>query len=362
MSPCLLLGSAVLASSNVVAKSANHKPGIRNLRHRAKKSSGFALKKAPVNLGTPGQEETNDQHRRLKNGGGIFIVSHADNQGVEWCVDAYEGPYISQSRYSDGLYPNIGVKPCAFNAGPTEQLFYPLETAGGVVKISTAFDLDVCLIVEDGEGNADRLVRLGPCDSEMAEFLLEGAASDDFGIAEVGQIQPASNTDLCVTYEGGTIQDGVRMHLDSCRDTDKFKFSFRTGYYYLGYSECVAVEDNSATTRNRVKWDNCGEAGFGAHWRMDADGLFHSRLDDGYCMQAVNEEEGSPIRIYPCDKEVKNQRFTWADGFEAPVCLQNKPNLCIAPHGLTAEAGDNMVLKAADDAFEYSGDAVFRGN
>jgi len=329
---------------------------VRNRRRTEERKAqpGKALKITPVNanLDPTGKEQ---HSRRLMNGGGIFIVSHSDDEGIQWCLDAVEG--ISSH---DGLYPGVGIRPCAFNASPTEQLFYPSIRSEGVIKISSAFDWDACLLFEEPVGSVDRL-SLGPCDSELSDFLLDNPISDELGVSDVGTIRVATNTDLCLTYQGNHIRDEDRMELDFCEDSDKFKFGFQTGYYYIDAGPgCVAVRNHDASNRNRVVLDGCYASGFASHWRLDGDGLLHSRMDDGYCMQAVSRKENAPIRISPCDKDEDNQLFTWPQGFEGQICLKDNQDLCISPHGQTQVIGDNIVLRSHDESYGYSGDAVAR--
>ena len=107
-------------------------------------------------------------------------------------------------------------------------------------------------------------------------------------------------------------------------------------------------------TGNRVIFDSC--QGFNGHWRIDGDGLLHSRSGDDFCMRAEGLEEGAAIRIARCDRRDDNQRWNWPDGFEAPINLLIRPNLYLSVQGQTASRGDPMVLEA--DGEEWSGDSV----
>ena len=337
---------------------------LRRLRPRQQESKGTTNKKAPTlwkrqpvgggDATSVGGDTTSkhggDSRRRLLNGGRIFITSHQTNDGVESCMDAVEGTVLADN----GQYPSVGFRPCAYMAGPSEQLFLP--TWGG--ELQSNFPGDFCLVVdvEDNTPQDGDRVRLGPCKTNNDD----GSAISDFHFDENamingrGQITAAGNPNLCVTYEGNNPDDDDRMVLKTCKDSDKFFFSFRTGWYELGGSGCVQVRNDKMEVRNRVVYDTC--QGFGGHWRIDGDGLFHSRRNDQYCMRAVETEEGSPIRIALCDSTDDNQRWEWPDGFEAPINLVSHPGLYLVVQGQTADFGNNMVLGTAGQ--EWSGDSV----
>jgi len=286
-------------------------------------------------------------HRGLLNGGAVFVVSKETRDGVEWCVDADEGTV----RESDGQYPNVGLRPCAFMAGPTEQLFLPYFS-----RIESRFPyVEVCLLIDSNSknGNAqdgDR-VCLGGCDRDDGTF--------DFDYEDMingqGQIKVADNHNLCLTYEGNNPDDNDRMVVQACENENKFLLEFRTGWYELGSGDyCVTIKDGKVKEGNRIVFDRCN--GFSSHWRIDGDGLFHSRKNDNYCMTAESYEEDSPIRLAKCDPEDKFQLWEWPDGFEAPINLKSDPDLFLVVQGQTESRGDPIVIHSSGR--EWSGDAV----
>lgn len=325
---------------------------LRRLPSREQQESKHAAprmwKRRPVNLfgaDAATHVEGGPHRRRLQlNGGHAFIVSSQAGEGVEWCVDAVEGTAVPE----DGQYPSVGFRPCAYMAGPSEQLFLPAW--GGALR--SKFPGDFCLVIEDSDGNpedGDR-VRLGPCADESDFAFNENAM-----INGLGMITAAADENLCLTFEGENPEDYDNMLMTTCQpDEDKFYFSFRTGWYELGGSGCVQVRNGDMETRNRVVYDTC--QGFNGHWRIDGDGLLHSRSDDDFCMRAEGVEEGAAVRIARCDRFDDNQRWYWPDGFEAPISLSIRPDLFLSVQGQTADYGDPMVLES--DGEEWSGDSV----
>jgi len=326
----------------------------RQLNQKKQPVSKRVWKKEPVHKnGSP--EGDNHQHRRLLNGGAAFIVSQATRKetgNVDWCMDAIYGA-AKINYYGNGEeFPTLGFRPCAYNAGPAEQLFLP----GGAQQISSRFDWDTCLIVGNGKDKPKdgQVVRLGPCTLAQSKFIFEDE------INKVGLIKVASNTSLCLTNSGTTQEDYDDIIVKECKPkSDRFKFMMRSGYYSLyGGDGCVSVATTTGIVEsgNPIVLENCEDAGFAAHWRLDGDGLFHSRLDEGYCMDASEAVEGSVFSSAPCDKTKDTQRFSWPDGFEAPISLLSKPNLYLDVQGQNDALGDPVTLKS--NGREWSGDSV----
>jgi hypothetical protein len=292
--------------------------------------------------------QNNKDQRRLLNGGSIFVVSKQQRDGVEWCMDATEGTALNQ----DGLYPSMGLRPCAFQAGPTEQLFNPRPYD----ELRSRFPGDFCLLVPSDEDevpkDGDR-VRLGDCGAEEGgDFVFDAQAM----INGRGQIQVAANTSLCVTYEGNNPDDNDRMLVSPCEDDDKFYFEFRTGWYELGGGGCVSVQDGVMEVGTRIVYDDC-KNGFSGQWRIDGDGLFHSRKNDDFCMTAESWEEDTPVRLARCDPSEEWQQWEWPGGFEAPINLKSAPDMYLVVQGDQGNWGVGDVVIDSSGG-EWSGDAV----
>lgn len=323
-----------------------------------RKSGPMVFERRPV---TPNMVDVDNNHeRRLLNGGSFFLVSKQMNNGVEWCMDAVNGVVPNERR--DGQFPSLGLRPCAFNSGPTEQLFNADQyNFGGLTNIDSNFpgpnwDTDFCLVVEDGEKTSrdgDR-VRIGSCPYDPNRpgnfFVVE----DQFSVYT--QIKVGTHRNLCLTYEGQNPDDDDNIIVRSCENTDKFFFEFRTGWYILGSSgNCVQVRDGRLESGNRVVFDRCDSHGFGEHWRMDGLGRLRSRMNDSYCMQAEQRRAGAAIRIRRCSDNAL-QKFFWPNGFEGSINLVGSKDLFLNPQGQNFDAGDIMVLSKIPGG--WSGDSV----
>lgn len=307
--------------------------------------------------------------RRLLNSGDLFVVNQDPSQGVDWCMDAVNGINPSSRLEEwDGIgFPSLGFRPCAYNAGPSEQLFY-MDDDGRILSKLGFYETEICLMVEDGlkaAESGDR-IRIGSGEDICSRFGARFLYGHDYN--EVGRIKAAGNPDLCLAFEGMNPDDDDRILLVDCAgdSSPHLQWMFRTGWYelYAGDNLCVAVRDQVMESGNRVVLDNCSKAGFSRHWRIDGNGLFHNRLDDGYCMEAEQTrrngrnrmEAGAAIRIRPCDENEPNQQFEWPQGFEASINLKSNPDLRLVVQGATDEEGDPMVLQKK--SLEWSGDSV----
>lgn len=348
---CLILSSLVQGKQQLLRKlRPREQHQDQHAKSNQKVPTTWNHKPAGISASSGGGDES---HRRLFNGGGVFIASLQMRDYVEWCMDAVEGTAIITDYNGVEQYPAVGLRPCAYMAGPSEQLFR--SSLDG--SLESRFPGDFCLML-GGFGNSipkdgDR-VRLGKCEtnadySTKADFSYDENDMINHGR---GKITVASNSSLCVTYSGNNPDDDDRMIVKTCQDNDKFFFSFRTGWYELGGNGCVQVQDGKMQVGSRVVNDNCN--GFASHWRIDRDGLFHSRKNDQYCMAAVSEEEGSAIRIALCDSNDDKQRWEWPQG-EAPITLMKNPGFYLEVQG-QGNIGDPMVLGTVGE--EWSGDSV----
>lgn len=347
--------------------------GLRALRAREaivkqntrKQLATFGNLMVVGNSADDGEAEDNEDERRLFYQGydtrGFRIKARRKNDGKSWCMDAVYGT----SPESNGLYPSVGFRHCDYSGNRKSQyfdaLYDPDRSGPPKVSIETAVQPNLCLLVEDGKQTSsesgDR-IRLGDCgDNRGNEFVFDG------NINEYSKLRVAGNQDLCIVFEGNDPDRDDRMIIRTCRDSDMFEWKFETNYYDMpnrfaggGDDDCVRVRGNSPTEGDRIVWDHCEYREDAAVWRMDTNGLIHSKLSDEMCMEAADDEEGAAIRLEPCDSFDSKQRFEF-DGEDDPIYLKSKPHLYLQAQGNSNDSGDPMVL-GRDDRMVWSPDAI----
>lgn len=73
---------------------------------------------------------------------------------------------------------------------------------------------------------------------------------------------------------------------------------------------CLIVKDSIVRNDQALILGDCDLPN--QAWYLDSDGLYHTQLDDGYCMQAGRTgklKHGVKMRLFECDKSKKRQQF-----------------------------------------------------
>jgi hypothetical protein len=74
---------------------------------------------------------------------------------------------------------------------------------------------------------------------------------------------------------------------------------------------CLIVKDSKARKGQKLILGDCNLSD--QAWRLDGDGLYHTKLDSEYCMQAGRGgkkiKPGTRIRLFKCDKDKNRQQF-----------------------------------------------------
>ena len=341
--------------------------GLRSLRARetnAEKTpvgQPLTLRAVTLDSDTADTIEDDKAQRRLFYPGysnrGFRIKARRRNDGKSWCMDAVYGT----SPDTDGLYPSVGFRHCDYTKSQYFDALYDSDLSGRPkISLETALQPNICMLVEDGKQTSsesgDR-IRLGDCgDDRGNEFIWNGK------INEYGELKVAQNDHLCVTFEGNNPDRDDRMVLRTCRDSDMFEWKLEVDYYYdlpdrgADTGNCMRVRGNSAKQGDRIVWDHCDYGEKPGLWRMDTNGLLHSRLDDEMCMEAEDDESGAAIRLEPCDSFDSKQRFEF-DGEDEPIYLKSKPHLFLQPQGNNNDTGDPVVL-GRDDRMVWSPDGI----
>ena len=115
------------------------------------------------------------------------------------------------------------------------------------------------------------------------------------------------------------------------------------------YDGCIELRGGVATDDSVLILGPCTPE---QAWRYDEDGRFHAFTDDSKCMQAARGgtiEDGSKMRVFPCDTTRADQVFEWDAGESAPIQLGIRPDLCGVFRGVNAMIDqDNIILKECD--------------
>lgn len=106
---------------------------------------------------------------------------------------------------------------------------------------------------------------------------------------------------------------------------------------------CMAVRGKGSNSRVKLGQD-CST------FCTEDNGLLRME-DTNLCLQASHGsvlEDGSKMRLYPCDKNNEFQQFSWIDdGRARPMMLKSQQynNLCATNRGVNAVKGDPIIFK-----------------
>jgi hypothetical protein len=124
------------------------------------------------------------------------------------------------------------------------------------------------------------------------------------------------------------------------------------------YNGCIELRDLIAKDIATLVLGPCNS---NALWKYDFEtGLFHTYQDESKCMQAGlggNIEEGSKIRVAPCDVTSKVQVFDWDIPTNKRIFLKSRPDLCVVFQGVRANVNaDNIILHDCNHSGGVNGD------
>ena len=276
-----------------------------------------------------------------------FLVSTID-EDKKWCLTS-----------GDAEGDTLKFQLCQFDKTPGEQLWkydfddltfqnYDNRMCMGITKLPRA--------------------RMMDCDDESAKVTTKQFHFDPDGsennilLAIPGDPHP--KTELCLANQGTTAEATDYIIAIPCKDQPRFQFVYREAGYarYTGTfnlnnddawpeSGCLVVQNERPKKGQRLILGSCGE---NHKWRYDKDGLLHTTLNQGMCMQVgfgddtnpIGDMSGKGLRLNRCNKNNKRQVFdyNWVD-----IRLRHDRDLCVGYQGTTSEVGkDNLILKDCD--------------
>lgn len=120
---------------------------------------------------------------------------------------------------------------------------------------------------------------------------------------------------------------------------------------------CIELKNEDVTDGAKLILGDCNGPG----WRLDAEGRFHSEVDDYKCMQASHTgrpKEGEKIRIYGCEHDNPLQQFVYeGQQLIKPI---GDVDLCVVWQGHTPNIHkDTIILRKCDSVSKrvaWSGD------
>jgi len=125
-------------------------------------------------------------------------------------------------------------------------------------------------------------------------------------------------------------------------------------------SACVQVRNDHVRKNQRLILGDCN--GLKAGWRLDDNGLFHTELDDEWCIQAGKRgqvEDGEFARMRKCNPSKELQQFEWRNG--GGIRPLSNDEFCLVWRGNHADVGiDPLIFKYCDDVEDrndWSGNA-----
>lgn len=148
------------------------------------------------------------------------------------------------------------------------------------------------------------------------------------------------------------IVDGITNHQFSLR---RLNHDEDGGDYILIASDdaetsaCVQVRNDHPRKNQRLVLGDCESEKPG--WRLDNDGLFHTELDDDWCLQAGKRgavKDGEFARMRKCDATETLQEFEWRNG--GGIRPKSNDSLCLVWRGVHPNVGvDPLIFKDCND-------------
>jgi hypothetical protein len=116
---------------------------------------------------------------------------------------------------------------------------------------------------------------------------------------------------------------------------------------------CLIVKDSNARDDQPLILGDCDLTN--QAWSLDDDGLYHTKLDSDYCMQAGRGGEikdGVKMRIFKCDKDEKRQQFKGPESIgRIKLKDQDYDDFCVEFRGVTPNVNvDPIIVKTCDHA------------
>lgn len=110
---------------------------------------------------------------------------------------------------------------------------------------------------------------------------------------------------------------------------------------------CLIVTDSKPRADQKLKLGECDLPG--QEWRLDTDYLYHTKLNDGMCMQAGRGGtpiQGTKLRLFPCDKNNNLQRFEGpiSENYVGGIRLKDFPKLCVSWRGVNTNINQDPII------------------
>jgi len=118
------------------------------------------------------------------------------------------------------------------------------------------------------------------------------------------------------------------------------------------FTACLIVKDSDARDDKKLILGDCGLPN--QAWRRDADGLWHTKLNEDYCMQAGRGGKvghGTKMRLFKCDNGEKRQQFVGPDGGIGGIKFKDPDydDFCVEFRGNTPNINvDPIIVKTCD--------------
>ena len=161
-----------------------------------------------------------------------------------------------------------------------------------------------------------------------------------------------------------TLKDVTGWRALRVRDTPKEgnggKRQLEDIYYSQLYADipypitsCLIVKNSQARNDQELILGNCDIPN--QAWFLDKDGLYHTELDNDFCMQAGrgggNIQQGTKMRLFQCDKDNKRQQFVGPQSI-GTIKLKDPEydHLCLEFRGVKPNVKvDPIILKKCDN-------------
>jgi len=284
--------------------------------------------------------------RNLQDTQYAFLVSNIDLNN-DWCVTATNGVNTDD---------RLGFRKCSFTLAPPLNQLWSLGSNG---TMQSALNPSKCMVVNKGAMNIFNGVKvhIGDCtDTTALNQFVHNGTTDNLKV---------SNTTFCITNRGRNANKGDTILAQTCKTKSKFLMTYKVfgsappvtnttafTYFKLQLSNsapfpgCLTIPNGDARKGKTLRLGTCNSSN--QTWRLDENGLLHSKFNDFLCIQAGkgSARKRTQLRLSTCDENSKRQMFQYASNNK--VSLKGK-NLCVAFRGRRAQKNDPIILKKCNN-------------
>jgi hypothetical protein len=300
--------------------------------------------------------ETAGRDRKLRQGS-VFLISQADPD-MRLCITAVQG-----TKWAG----NLELQPCNMVTAPANQLW---NVKGDKIISALGDGTEYCMMINHGNVLFDGVrVRLGDCIENAANITFDERSGFIRLFGESGE----AASYYCLTNTGINANAGDKILAKPCLyradyrwtvnvPDDEGPFGDLYDLYEYDAEGCVRPKSAPAAEGSELILDTC-DAGR-AWYPKDYDGfvILHSQADVTLCMQVGLggiPQDGSWMRLMKCDLDEDLQRLSWEDGYESPIKLASRGDLCMVSQGQPKMPGDRLIMKKCSvRTFEWSGDLL----